>query len=187
MRVEIQYRTSLQHVWATAVETAALLTENNPKFKQGSKSFVDFFKVCSEMLARHIENKTSAFKALSNTDLVDEYNRLNGETHIVDIFENVNAQITGDDFEKTSILIFYFDEPKLGSRIEVRSYESMNAGIRAYNELEKELSGLADLVLVKADAQETMRSAYRNYFADTAEFVNLVRLAAAELPNSPSI
>jgi ppGpp synthetase/RelA/SpoT-type nucleotidyltranferase len=182
MRVEIQYRTSLQHIWATAVETAGLLTSNNPKFKQGSPSFIEFFRVCSEMLARFIEEKTSSLPDLSNQALVDEFNRLNSETHILDIFKNVNAQVTGDAFEKTSILIFFFEEHGKESRVEIRSYDSINIGIRDYNELERELAGKADVVLVKADAQETMRSAYRNYFADTAEFVELVRSAAERLP-----
>lgn len=182
MRIEIQYRTVAQHTWATAVETAGLLTANNPKFKQGSPAFIDFFRVCSEMIARYAEKANSSLPDLSNQALVDEFERLNGETHILDIFEKVNAQVTGESFEKTSILIFYFDQDDTESRIEIRSYDSINVGIRDYNELEKELAGKADLVLVKADAQESMRSAYRNYFADTAEFVNLVRAAADGLP-----
>lgn len=182
MRVEIQYRTALQHIWATAVETAGLLTGHNPKFKQGSPAFVDFFKVSSEMIARFVENSNSCLPNVTNQHLIDEFDRLNAETHIIDIFENVNTQVTGEKFEKTSILIFYFEDKEDGSRIEVRSYDSINAGIRDYNELEKNLVGKADLVLVKADAQESMRSAYRNYFADTAEFVKLIKDAAAYLP-----
>lgn len=184
MRVEIQYRTSAQHTWATAVETAGLLTANNPKFKQGSSSFVEFFRVCSEMISRLVEGRTSCLPTLPNAHLVEEFERLNAETHIIDIFENVNAQVTGEAFEKTSILIFYLDQEDKESRVEVRSYDTMNIGIRDYNNLEKELAGKADLVLVKADAQESMRSAYRNYFADTHEFVNMVRSAAAALPKA---
>lgn len=136
------------------------------------------------MIARFIEERTSCLPSLTNKELVDEYDRLNSETHIIDIFENVSAQVTGQEFEKTSILIFYFEGHGQESRVEVRSYDSMNLGIKDYNQLEKELAGTADLVLVKADAQESMRSAYRNYFADTAEFVNMVRSAADELPNA---
>jgi ppGpp synthetase/RelA/SpoT-type nucleotidyltranferase len=182
MRIEIQYRTISQHIWATAVETAGLLTGHNPKFKQGSPAFVDFFAVCSEMIARLAENRRSSLPDVTNHDLVDAFEGLNGDTHIIEIFENVNAQVMGEAFEKTSILIFYFDETSVDSRVEVRSYDSINVGIRDYNDLERELAGKADLVLVKADAQENMRSAYRNYFADTAEFVNLVRAAAEKLP-----
>ena len=182
MRVEIQYRTVSQHIWATAVETAGLLTTNNPKFKQGSKSFVDFFAVCSEMIARYAENSNSCMKSATNSHLIDEFNRLNAETHVIDIFENVNAQVTGDKFDKTSILIFHSEDSEGGSRVEVRSYDSINVGIRDYNILEREFSGKADLVLVKADAQENMRSAYRNYFADTTDFVQTIRSAMIDLP-----
>lgn len=33
--IEIQYRTSLQHAWATAVEVVTQMTENEPKFNRG--------------------------------------------------------------------------------------------------------------------------------------------------------
>ncbi|MEP2103571.1 MAG: RelA/SpoT domain-containing protein [Parasphingorhabdus sp.] len=183
MRVEVQYRTITQHIWATAVETAGLLTANNPKFKKGSQSFVDFFKVCSEMLSRSVDSVTAVLPGLTNVELVDEYRRLNNDTHIVDIFERVNARIEDEKFSKTSILIFNLEKDAQGSEIQVLSYDSMNSGIKDYDRLEKELAGKADLVLVKADAEESMRSAYRNYFADTVEFLHLIKEAESNLPS----
>ena len=58
LRIEIQYRTNIQNVWATAVETAGHLTSNNPKFHKGSEAVIDFFRVCSELLARSFEDAT---------------------------------------------------------------------------------------------------------------------------------
>lgn len=178
MRVEIQYRTLNQHIWATAVESAGLLTAHNPKFGFGSKAFIDFFRVSSEMMSRHAEGRTASLPGLSNRDLVEQFDQLCRETHILEIFENVNSQIVEEGFEKTSILIFHSSPVgSHDSRTEVRSFESVNIGIAEYNKLEKELAGKADLVLVRADAQESMRSAYRNYFGDTVDFVKMVRSA----------
>ena len=71
--IEIQYRTLLQHSWATAVEVAGLLTHNNPKYGQGAPEFVEFFAVASEILARHCEGMTSCFPT---EDIVLLKNRL---------------------------------------------------------------------------------------------------------------
>lgn len=177
MRIEVQYRTITQHAWATAVETAGLLTADNPKFKRGSKAVGDFFAVCSEMIARRFEHSKSSLPSLTNRDLCGEFDRLSTETHILDIFENVNTRIQDDVFSKNSILIFYF-EPEDGQQdVVVRSFSSINSAISEYNRLENELSGKADVVLVKSEAEDYMRSAYRNYFADTAEFVRMIRTA----------
>ena len=50
LSIEIQYRTLLQHSWATAVEVAGLLTHNNPKFGQGEPAFIEFFAVARALL-----------------------------------------------------------------------------------------------------------------------------------------
>lgn len=174
MRVEIQYRTLRQHIWSTAVETAGSLTANNPKLKQGSRTFVDFFRICSEMLSRHYEFKKACLPDLSNTELCKEFRRLKDETHIIEVFNSFDPQVTGFSQHKTSILIFNFESRTTASSIQVLSYDSMNEGIREYNRIEKELSGAADVVLVKAENQSAVRSAYRNYFADTTDFVHFV-------------
>ena len=35
--VEIQYRTAVQHAWATAVEVIGFITESQPKFQKGDQ------------------------------------------------------------------------------------------------------------------------------------------------------
>nr|WP_269145004.1 RelA/SpoT domain-containing protein [Pseudosulfitobacter pseudonitzschiae] len=43
LRIELQYRTIYQHAWATAVEVAGLLTENEHKFGRAADTYVEFF------------------------------------------------------------------------------------------------------------------------------------------------
>ena len=66
MLVEIQYRTHVQHAWATAVELVGLVTESDPKFDRGNPDFIEFFKLSSEILARSFENMTSCYPDLEN-------------------------------------------------------------------------------------------------------------------------
>ena len=50
--IEIQYRTLVQHAWATAVEVVGLITESQPKFEQGDKRYTEAMAYASEVLAR---------------------------------------------------------------------------------------------------------------------------------------
>lgn len=51
MLIEIQYRTHLQHVWATAVETMGLFTNEAIKAGQGSRDVNRFFVLTSSLFA----------------------------------------------------------------------------------------------------------------------------------------
>ena len=56
LQIEIQLRTKLQHLWATAVETIGVFTRNGLKFNQGSEQWLWFFKVVSALFS--IEEKS---------------------------------------------------------------------------------------------------------------------------------
>ena len=171
--IEIQYRTLLQHSWATAVEVAGLLTHNNPKFGQGAREFVDFFAVSSEILARRFEGMTSCFPDLPDQDLKERFNALEQDTRILQLFRRVNSKVVNIDFKMNNILIFPFvmENRENESDLEILPYNSVSAAIDKYNSLEREREGQADIVLVRADNFENMRITFRNYFADTTEFV----------------
>ena len=59
--IEIQYRTQIQHAWATAVEVVTQITEHQPKFDRGDQRYVRFFCVASEILAREYESRKGYF------------------------------------------------------------------------------------------------------------------------------
>jgi putative GTP pyrophosphokinase len=170
--IEIQYRTLLQHSWATAVEVAGLLTHNNPKFGQGSAELIEFFAIASELLARTFESSTSCLPEMSLPELRGRLRQLEEDTRILQLFQRVNAKIVDIDFKKNNILIFPFVEPSQEnvSELQIESYFTVNMAIDRYNELEKSMEGAADVVLVRADSFENLRVTFRNYFADTTEF-----------------
>lgn len=172
--IEIQYRTLLQHSWATAVEVAGLLTHNNPKFGQGAEEFVEFFAVASELLARRFENMHSCYPNLTQDELVDSLIDLDNKTRILPLFRRVNSKVVEINFKMNNILVFSFvsEEKENETDLQIFTFASVPQAIAAYDDLEKELDGKADVVLVRADNFENMRTAFRNYFADTTEFVS---------------
>lgn len=181
--IEIQYRTLLQHSWATAVEVAGLLTHNNPKFGQGSPELIRFFSIASELLARKFEARTAAFPEAKYKDLKKELLDLEDQTRILQLFRRVNSKIVDIDFKKNNILIFPFVdslEDENESELRIESFYTVNQAIDRYNYLEKELEGKADVVLVRADTFENLRVTFRNYFADTSEFTENLDAALAD-------
>jgi len=51
LRIELQIRTKLQHNWATAVETAGIITNTSLKSSQGPDEWLEFFKTVSSLFA----------------------------------------------------------------------------------------------------------------------------------------
>jgi putative GTP pyrophosphokinase len=177
MLVEIQYRTAAQHAWATAVELAGLITENNPKFNRGSSDFVEYFGISSEMISRVFENLTSCFPQFSSSDLAESFYEVDAATHLSRLFSELQASEGQLDPKRPSILIFRFDPDLFEEKLEIRSHDSINSAIQEYNLLEKTLSDSADIVLVGSRSEEAIKSAYRNYFSDAKEFVQLIEQA----------
>ncbi len=176
LSIEIQYRTLLQHSWATAVEVAGLLTHNNPKFGQGEPAFVEFFAVASELLARKFEGLNSSLPLKSDEELKNKLIELENETRILQLFRRVNSKVVDIDFKMNNILLFPFVSENVENQneLEVFSFSNLNLAIDRYNKLEHNFEGKADVVLVRADNFENMRITFRNYFADTTEFVSNV-------------
>ena len=68
--VEIQYRTLVQHAWATAVELIGFVTTSQPKFQEGDKRYEKAMALASEILARSSEKLQGPFPDISNRELV---------------------------------------------------------------------------------------------------------------------
>jgi len=182
MLIEIQYRTFVQHAWSTAVEVAGLVTVNNPKFGRGRPEVRRFFRVASEILARGMEKMNSSLPDHTDEELIKELDELEEKTHLLRLFENLNANIGEFDFKKISILIFKFaSKDDEESSLEVKTFPSVPAALVEYGKLEQELSGRADIVLVGTSSKENMRSAFRNYFADTTDFLVYLETAKENL------
>ncbi len=81
MLIEIQIRTKLQHLWATAVETVGVFTQNGLKFNQGSEKWLNFFKLVSALFS--YEEKTTPVGGFSAEDVVSKLYDIIDELNIL--------------------------------------------------------------------------------------------------------
>lgn len=171
LQIEIQYRTLVQHAWATAVELSDALTENRTKFSQGSEDNTRFFKICSELLARCHEGSNSCLPFSSHKELVDEWRVIEARSHIFQQLKGVGEQDEAVDLSGFVLLIM-----KPENNLQVELQRSYKEAVTRLLHLEKDYPEW-DIVLVSGDKGESLRTVFRNYFQNATEFVRMIEEA----------
>jgi putative GTP pyrophosphokinase len=175
LMVEIQYRTNIQHAWATAVEIIGFITESQPKFQEGDTRYHDAMALTSEILARSFEGLKGPFPEMSDVDLVKSFLSTNDELGLLNMLQGLNAADTEVTTNRNAILIF-----SESGDLEIQTYRDATEALRALFELEKERPN-NDIVLVRADSSEDVRLAFKNYFSDAQDFIRLVETGCEKL------
>lgn len=179
--IEIQYRTLVQHAWATAVEVIGFITESQPKFQQGDTRFERAMAFASEILARAHEGQTGPFSEMSDRDLVAGFLAAEKEINLLATLRSLNAADKTVTAKRNAILIFSEGRP-----LQVKSYRDATEALRNLFELEKQMPD-RDIVLVRADTTDEMRLAFKNYFSDARDFIRLVEDGCAKLSKTKRI
>ncbi len=175
LNLEIQYRTLVQHAWATAVEVIGFITESQPKFQHGDKRYEDAMALASEILARTHEGQTGPFPDVPDRDLVARFLSSDRQLGLLKMLRGLNAANRDVSDKRNAILIF----SETGD-LEVRAFRDAPDALRALFDLEKQFPD-RDIVLVRADTSEEVRLAFRNYFSDASDFIRLLEDGCATL------
>lgn len=173
--IEIQYRTNVQHAWATAVELIGFLTESQPKFQKGDKRYEKIMMLASEILSRSFENKIGPLSEMNGKSIVAEFNKLDADLGLMKKLKGLNAA-NQKILLKWNTILNISNENKL----QIHSFRSDADALKKLFELEKDLPS-NDIVLVKADSSDAVRLAYKNYFSDARDFVDLVKKGCRNL------
>jgi len=173
--VELQYRTLVQHAWATAVEVIGFITESQPKFQEGDDRYERMMALASEILARAFEDSTSCLPGLSNAELLQQFLALDHDIGLLKLLRGLNAA-DAEVSAKRNVILMFSESDKL----EIRSYREATEALRALFDLEKGNPG-RDIVLVRAGTSEEVRTAFRNYFSDAREFIRMIDEGCSKL------
>lgn len=177
LQVEIQYRTTNQHAWATAVEVSGLITGNHAKFERGEEANKEFFRLSSEIIARAWEGCNSCCPELSDAELVERFELL--EDNIRLLRRLTGVQVIARDhgllanLGRRNNLILSMGESDGDLEIVVRRYQSFPLASMKYFEFEERYPE-NDIVLVRSDSLDQVKKAFQNYFGDTKDFVRLI-------------
>lgn len=176
MLIEIQFRTRLQHIWATAVEMMGIYTQSNLKSSQGNEEILRFFTIASSLLAKQ-EKMPVCPKTSDNIHaLVEELKTLNNKHRIISTLSGLRLAIDYTEKKMNNKNIYYVIVLDYSiMKVKVYNFKSSELEIatQAYAQIEKEPK--KNVVLVSANSFKTLKEAYPNYFADISGFIQIMR------------
>lgn len=184
LSIELQIRTQLQHVWATAVETAGTFTQQALKSHQGSETWLRFFSLMSAEFAYQEGSLPVPGVPAARSERRAELKALEKELEVVNRLQAYGEvlQVLEETISKASDAGYHLLELNLAGdekTLTIRSFETRHQtrATDAYNAIETALGGGpgTDVVLVSGQSLSALRRAYPNYFADTAVFVAQVQ------------
>ena len=176
LKLELQIRTVLQHNWATAVETAGIITKTSLKSSKGPDEWLDFFKIVSSLFS--IKEKLPVLKEHEHKSIkelmIDCYNS-SKELNIIAILKGLRVSANHIDKKYMKNGDYYLIHIKtIAKRVVLKSYtkNQFEKATEDYVKLEKEVENTKDAtVLVSAQSFKSLKKAYPSYFLDTSEFI----------------
>lgn len=180
LRIELQIRTRLQHLWATAVETAGLYTKTSLKSSQGESGWLDFFKIVSSLFS--FKEKLPVARNLRKfemSELMVKCYQINKTNQYSDILKALNVSVhETESKEELSNSVYYLVYINFENKtVQVTSFSKDEESVAStrYSQLEGTLQdGKNAAVLVSVNKMKELRNAYPSYFLDTKEFTNNV-------------
>ncbi|NJL71779.1 MAG: RelA/SpoT domain-containing protein [Candidatus Competibacteraceae bacterium] len=175
LQIEIQYRTLIQHYWATTNEIIGFITESQPKFQRGDKRYQIAMTLASEILARVYENSPGPYPRRAGRKIAEDFLKLDDQIGLMRMLKRLNAHNLDWNSKRNTILIFGENE-----ELQIKTYRDSGDAIKSLFRLEREFPQ-HDVVLVKADTGEDIKMAFKNYFTDAKEFIKLIEKGCRRL------
>lgn len=179
MLIELQFRTHLQHIWATALETLGLFTQQALKAGQGDEDTKRFFILVSSLFAIREEKPIVPGTQNNPEKLIAEIKEIDNKNHYLDMLSAIRVAV---DHRKDN------EHTKQGYYILILNYKTRRLNIRYFKPSQAEEANLSyskiestraksniDAVLVRVSSFQSLKTAYPNYFSDIGEFVDVVK------------
>lgn len=176
MKIEIQFRTLVQHYWATAVETMGTCTKTNLKAGVGDDEVKRFFVLASNLLAMSealpLVPGTSSFLKENILEIKEIDNRL----HIINKLKAISTMAQKvQNIKKAGYYLLNLDIEKMTLNIRGYKIKDFKQAVADYDFLECFRNNKNDIVLVSASSVNELKKAYPNYFGDIRQFIGKIQ------------
>jgi ppGpp synthetase/RelA/SpoT-type nucleotidyltranferase len=181
--IEIQLRTELQHIWATALEIYGELQNISFKTGEGDQSWKDFF----ELLSSYFAIKENCSPVESHLKLSEKQisSRLRKLIRKLNVIEQLNAstnniQVITNKFNETGRMgkyaIIELDLKQKITRVDFFNKKDVGKAIDIYTRKELEIrdNNLYNIVFVNIDNVEKIQKSYPNYFLNTNKLLEIL-------------
>ena len=180
LKIEIQFRTYLQHAWATAVETVGIFIGQALKSSIGQEDWLRFFALASSAMAAYEGTAPVSGMPTNPDDLRAEIRKLYKDLEVENHLRAYNRAMNVLDVKEMSDAHYYLLELNTSANtVKVRSYKNNQLERASTDYLEIEKHSSTDAVLVRADSMAALKKAYPNYFVDTEYFIQALNRIVA--------
>jgi putative GTP pyrophosphokinase len=176
LSVEMQIRTKLQHIWATAVETISAFIGQALKSRKGDKAWIDFFALISSAFA--IREGTNPVPRFAHLELNEIYQLIAIQEKELSLLERIRnlRWFVNDMSDKQKHAHHLIINDYREEIILIKSYgaNEYSEALEDYNKYENDLDKKNDITLVSAGPIASLRKAYPNLFLDLTEFLDIL-------------
>ncbi|APX88677.1 hypothetical protein BV394_02125 [Brevirhabdus pacifica] len=171
-KVEIQLRTHLQHVWATAVEAIGNMRGEDLKAGEGNRGWLRLLTLMSGVIAEREGLPQGADVPMDQAERNAELRDLCHSLSAIAALTSFRSVVR--ETESRSGSGFYLVQMNAETgEVTVSAQSSFRMGESSYNSMvdsgERQQS-----ILVAVDSMAALRAAYPNYFLDVATFIELL-------------
>ncbi|MEZ4704699.1 MAG: hypothetical protein R3A11_05875 [Bdellovibrionota bacterium] len=183
MMIEVQLRTELEHVWATAVEIYGELQQTSFKTGEGHEGWKEFFLLLSSYFAiKEDSNPCQAHEKYSEKKIRSSLKKVIREMNVI---EKLNASTNGievvvskfnESGKAGKYAIVELDLTKQATTVEIFNKKDMEKAIEIYTKRELSLrkEEKKNIVFVNIESLEKIQQSYPNYFLDTQRLLEIL-------------
>ena len=184
--IEVQVRSTLQHAWATAVETVDLFSTQRLKFGEGDPRWRRFFALASTVFAKFEASPIVACTPDEDEELRKELKKLYSQLNVLSLLQGwataaghlpvVLQGVITEGSPPASVFILMVNLTQSNVYINPYPPDRIDEANAEYASLEEEIRNgkLSQVVLVSVEDVEQLRAAFPNFYADTSQFLRSI-------------
>ena len=177
MKVELQIRSNLQHIWATTLEIYDYWYGTSLKTQRGSEDWAEFFELVSSMFAG-LEGKPILEKHKNINYVVNRLKKIKDKKiqKLKAIRVGTAKSTTNNQNYKNSDILIIKKEKKTDPEIIKFSKQQSQEAYKQYQELENRYKNnkKVEIVMFSVNNGKKIIKAYPNFFNDTKNFIEII-------------
>jgi ppGpp synthetase/RelA/SpoT-type nucleotidyltranferase len=178
LKIEVQVRTVLQHIWATAVETVGTFIQQALKSNIGEEEWLSFFSLMGTAVAFEEDTAPVPDTPTRRRELVSQIRRAAKNLQVESRLRSYGDALQSLENPGAKAHFFLLKLEPETQKLLVTGFKmgELQQATDQYSEVERAITeqGHGDAVLVAAESLSSLRRAYPNYYLDTRMFLDLL-------------
>lgn len=172
LSLELQIRTKLQHLWATAVEVLGMGLNSKLKSGEGEEHYKEFFRLCGDLFALKELKQLEESQISQKEDLIAKLQALDASHSILKYLSALSVSARQEKRKGDYYFVIWLNLQTRYLQINGFPKERYSEAQALYDALESKTHEESyDVVLISLDDFKQIQKAYPNYYLDCKTFI----------------